>query len=342
MGFSSVEEFLHNIPDVVRRERNGYGSDVFKAVADSSTRHIVDLVAKTPASKSKGRKGKPKQWSRSQVRSYSPPPRHGRMGCSYGMEDDDISGYYDNDRFFDEEEDKFSDEDMMNYKNNYSPVVEEKRTINNGITAENGVQLSTDYNKESSSHINQASSLKTSTSTCNAINNNDIYTNVKEDAVKPPIPVGWKEFSQTGLNAIKCSTIAESCSGVVSRHQSLNVLSNVDLNGPLIPSNIQLNGPLIPSNIELTGPLIPTVGSYFDVVVTLAVSPQNFTVQPYMESQKLKTLMRDLNAFYKEPSNQQEAMEQSEVGDYFAASNAGGDWYRIIITKIINSQKVAA
>ena len=28
MGFKSVEEFLSKIPDVVRRERNGYGHDL--------------------------------------------------------------------------------------------------------------------------------------------------------------------------------------------------------------------------------------------------------------------------------------------------------------------------
>jgi len=94
-------------------------------------------------------------------------------------------------------------------------------------------------------------------------------------------------------------------------------------------------------NTKVAGPVIPSVGSYFDVVVTMAVSPDKFTVQPYMESHNLKTLSTDMKAFYQETGNQPEENLQCKVGDCFAASNMGGEWYRMMVTKVVNNFKVA-
>merc|ERR1719319_1464438 len=178
MGFKSVEEFLSKIPDVVRRERSGYGDDVFRAVADASTRHIVDLVAKTPASKSQRKKGqgsnsklwrgKPKGWSRSQVRSYSPPRSYGRnsrgMGGNYGMDDFDIGGDNRYSAFDEPEDDKFSDEDMVNYKNNSTPLVSEKISVRKDATSQITNQTTSNHPlyQPASSNANNNNNMKES------------------------------------------------------------------------------------------------------------------------------------------------------------------------------------
>ena len=92
----------------------------------------------------------------------------------------------------------------------------------------------------------------------------------------------------------------------------------------------------------LPAPHIPGEGQYFDVNITFAVSPTNFVVQPYSEGPKLEVLMSDLNAFYNKKENQHElASEQIKEGEYFAARHTDGFWYRVKITKVIDTENTA-
>jgi len=285
LGFNSVSEFLWTIPDVVHKSRGGWGDDVYRAVTDDSTRHIQQLVDKTPASKSKARKrGKPMQleWKSSRIRSNSPPSTfsHRRMGPSYAMDDDDVCDFNE-DGFFDDGEEMFSDEDMSSYRNESAPAM-----VNAGSTE----QTTNEYQVSNTSMFSAQNPSENWTPTikdsnCNIVNNNDI------------------EVSQ-GSGAI------------ASEHDNFT------------------------SSTKVAGPVIPSVGSYFDVVVPMAVSPDNFIVQPYLQSQNLKTLSTDMKSFYQDTDSQPEEFLKCEVGDFFAASNIGGEWYRMMVTKVINKYKV--
>ncbi|KAL3890208.1 hypothetical protein ACJMK2_002681 [Sinanodonta woodiana] len=53
LGFSSLEEFIQSIPDVVEVIRNADGYTIYKAVACRSNKHILELVQRQ---KSRGKK----------------------------------------------------------------------------------------------------------------------------------------------------------------------------------------------------------------------------------------------------------------------------------------------
>merc|ERR1719474_46820 len=92
----------------------------------------------------------------------------------------------------------------------------------------------------------------------------------------------------------------------------------------------------------LVAPLIPAEGQYFDVTITFAVSPTNFVVQPYSEGPKLEVLMSDLNAYYNKEKNLHEvSFADIKEGDYYAARHTDGFWYRVKITKVIDSDNAA-
>jgi len=106
--------------------------------------------------------------------------------------------------------------------------------------------------------------------------------------------------------------------------------------------------PVIMSDLDLAqlkpllAPVIPPVGSYYDVTVTLAVSPSNFIVQPYKEGEQLEKLMNQLNNFYNDPSHMREvSAENIEEGAYFAARHIDDYWYRVRVTKVIDSEHAA-
>lgn len=92
----------------------------------------------------------------------------------------------------------------------------------------------------------------------------------------------------------------------------------------------------------LLAPVIPPVGSYYDVTVTLAVSPSNFMVQPYKEGEQLEKLMNQLNNFYNDPSHIREISDENiEEGAYFAARHIDDYWYRVRVTKVIDAEHAA-
>jgi len=108
------------------------------------------------------------------------------------------------------------------------------------------------------------------------------------------------------------------------------------------------SGPTSPISQDLealkpiVAPAIPAEGQYFDVTITFAVSPSNFVVQPYSEGPKLEVLMSDLNAYYNKEENLHEvSFADIKEEDYFAARHTDGFWYRVKITKVIDSDNAA-
>jgi len=106
--------------------------------------------------------------------------------------------------------------------------------------------------------------------------------------------------------------------------------------------------PVIMSDLDLAqlkpllAPVIPPVGSYYDVTVTLAVSPSNFMVQPYKEGEQLEKLMNQLNNFYNDPAHIREISDENiEEGAYFAARHIDDYWYRVRVTKVIDAEHAA-
>ncbi|KAL3890207.1 hypothetical protein ACJMK2_002499, partial [Sinanodonta woodiana] len=53
LGFSSLEEFIQSIPDVVEVRRNAAGEIILHAVADESNKHILKLVSKQKMKKTR-------------------------------------------------------------------------------------------------------------------------------------------------------------------------------------------------------------------------------------------------------------------------------------------------
>jgi len=92
----------------------------------------------------------------------------------------------------------------------------------------------------------------------------------------------------------------------------------------------------------LLAPVIPHEGQYFDINITFAVSPSSFVVQPYNEGHKLELLMTELNSFYTVEEHLQEvASSDLSEGEYFAARHTDGFWYRVRVTKVIDSDHAA-
>ena len=102
---------------------------------------------------------------------------------------------------------------------------------------------------------------------------------------------------------------------------------------PAPPSSIGSSSGEPPASIP--NAILPADGEQFDVKVTCAVSPSNFIVQPYNESEKLSLLMEDMDNFYNAEENLQEMTPDCMVeGAYLAGRHSDAYWYRIRITKV--------
>ena len=88
---------------------------------------------------------------------------------------------------------------------------------------------------------------------------------------------------------------------------------------------------LIASFKSLKQTEIPYVNQYFDVNVTLAVNPNNFTIQPWEETMKFEKFHKKLNDFYSDPSNSdiRTIAEKDMENDIYYAGKYDGLWYRV-------------
>ncbi|XP_012284701.1 tudor domain-containing protein 7A [Orussus abietinus] len=91
---------------------------------------------------------------------------------------------------------------------------------------------------------------------------------------------------------------------------------------------------------SLKPPRISNIGSYFDVHVTMAANPGNFTVQPYEDSVPLEAMMVQLQetcAAFKGPCPTSDSVKE---GRLYAAKHSDGFWYRVCISNVINDTTV--
>ncbi|KZC05161.1 Tudor domain-containing protein 7 [Dufourea novaeangliae] len=91
----------------------------------------------------------------------------------------------------------------------------------------------------------------------------------------------------------------------------------------------------------LKPPKISGIGEYFDVHVTMAAHPGNFTIQPFDDKRSLETMMIQLQETcqaYKGPAPTAETMRE---GKLYAAKHIDGHWYRVCISSIIKENMVS-
>ncbi|PNF29230.1 hypothetical protein B7P43_G10775 [Cryptotermes secundus] len=91
----------------------------------------------------------------------------------------------------------------------------------------------------------------------------------------------------------------------------------------------------------LSPPQIPLVNEYFDVMVTLAANPGNFTVQPYKDTEQLHEMMRDMQMQYNEQRYPHPAVDNVKEGRLYAALHHDGLWYRVCVSNVINDNMVS-
>jgi len=92
---------------------------------------------------------------------------------------------------------------------------------------------------------------------------------------------------------------------------------------------------------SLCPPQIPAVGDYFDVHVTMAANPGNFTVQPYKDLLRLEEMMESMQAEYKQQKYPHPPLDSVKEGELYAALHHDGNWYRVCVSNVINDNMVS-
>ncbi|GLG96358.1 Tudor domain-containing protein 7 [Gryllus bimaculatus] len=88
-------------------------------------------------------------------------------------------------------------------------------------------------------------------------------------------------------------------------------------------------------------PQIPDVGQYFDVHVTMAANPSNFTVQPYKERISLEELMGKMQDYYNNHIRTPVSPDNVKEGGLFAALHNDENWYRVTVSNVIGGSTVS-
>lgn len=87
------------------------------------------------------------------------------------------------------------------------------------------------------------------------------------------------------------------------------------------------------------------VNDYFDVTVTLAGSPSNFTVQPYFEGRALENLSLEMNKFYNDEKNHYDkgplTSDHLSKDFFFAGKHDDGQWYRVKVNSMLDEYSAA-
>jgi len=87
------------------------------------------------------------------------------------------------------------------------------------------------------------------------------------------------------------------------------------------------------------------VNDYFDVTVTLAGSPSNFTVQPYFEGRALENLSLEMNKFYNDEKNLYDkgplTSDHLSKDFFFAGKHDDGQWYRVKVNSMLDEYSAA-
>ena len=92
---------------------------------------------------------------------------------------------------------------------------------------------------------------------------------------------------------------------------------------------------------SLRSPIIPNVGDYFDVNVRLAISPENFIIQPWQDSANLANLLENMNHFYNNVDHTGKAVvvENLDLEDHYAGF-VNENWYRVKIDSTLEANAV--
>lgn len=102
---------------------------------------------------------------------------------------------------------------------------------------------------------------------------------------------------------------------------------------PTVDSNQASLPPLLP-------PEVPNVGQNFDVTVTSAAHPNNFTVQPWSSSVFLDDLMDEMQNFYNSEDNICDMHEcLLREGEFYASKSKDGQWYRTSVIRRMADQE---
>ncbi|XP_046745961.1 tudor domain-containing protein 7 isoform X2 [Diprion similis] len=97
-------------------------------------------------------------------------------------------------------------------------------------------------------------------------------------------------------------------------------------------------GELLTKNLR--PPVIPDFGRYFDVHITMAASPGNFTVQPYDDRVHLEAMMVQLQEVCINYTGSAPLPDSIKEGSLYAGRHFDGHFYRVCVSKIINDQMV--
>ncbi|KAG8224643.1 hypothetical protein J437_LFUL003077 [Ladona fulva] len=114
------------------------------------------------------------------------------------------------------------------------------------------------------------------------------------------------------------------------------------------PSNVKLDS----GNVtRVSAPKIPKVGELFDVHVTIAANPGNFTVQPWKDVTKFRSMMSAMQSVYNSSSKSvnsvsispeeietcRQPLDMSKIkeGGVYAALHDDQMWYRITVSQLI-------
>ncbi|XP_017881985.1 tudor domain-containing protein 7A-like [Ceratina calcarata] len=93
--------------------------------------------------------------------------------------------------------------------------------------------------------------------------------------------------------------------------------------------------------LSLKPPKIGAIRDYFDVHVTMAAHPGNFTVQPYDDKQALQSLMKQLQKackVYNGPTPSPESIQKDKL---YAAQHDDNNWYRVCVSSVMNDNMVS-
>jgi len=89
----------------------------------------------------------------------------------------------------------------------------------------------------------------------------------------------------------------------------------------------------------------PNIDDFFDISVTLAASPSNFTVQSYADEKNLDDLQRDINSFYGDSKNHhpESPLKAAHLSkdSYFAGKHSDNIWYRVKVNSMLDENTAA-
>ena len=91
----------------------------------------------------------------------------------------------------------------------------------------------------------------------------------------------------------------------------------------------------------LKPPKISGIGEYFDVHVSMAAHPGNFTIQPFDDKRSLETMMMQLQETCRAYKGPVPTVETIREGKLYAAKHTDGNWYRVCVSGVMKEQMVS-